>query len=235
MVSYETFVTTLLSGAEQTGLNVQFSQEQLDPHTLVRNFSMTCLPSPVAPGPQTATDQPMAVVTFAWDAALTAISLEGGDGLCDLFHAPDEPCLHMEVGCAYDATLDITINYEIPLSAAQRRDINNLPLLANSINLITAESTSNGEALELDILINISPTLTTTISRITARQIWFVEDQLHHEHELIGVLRNLTQDVKNTLNALAGYEPDPELADAPKPTEDEPLYDLLTYLRPPTA
>ena len=62
MLTYETIITTLIGEAERTGLNVQFSQEQIDPHTMTRSFTMTCLPTGVAlPHP----DVPFATLSYA--------------------------------------------------------------------------------------------------------------------------------------------------------------------------
>lgn len=229
MLTYETLVTILIGEAERTGLNVQFSQEQLDPHTMSRTLNITCLPTGVA---EPNMDVPFAVLSFTWDAALTAISVMGSDSLCDLYHDPDEQCLHDELGCAYDAELDLDIVYEVPLTDAQRRDIANVPALARSLQVTTSEATHDRQPLDVDIQMQFTSDYHAFVGRVTARQQWLVNEQLHEEDELREVMFGMCRETVRILNALAGFKtPTPAVSE----DEDDPQIDVRTYLRPPTA
>ncbi|MBA3468272.1 MAG: hypothetical protein H0T53_01385 [Herpetosiphonaceae bacterium] len=229
MLTYETIITILLGGAERTGLNIQFSQEQIDPHTMSRTFSMTCLPTGV---PEPRPDVPYATMSFIWDAALTAISVMGSESMCDLYHDPDETCPHNDLGCAYNAEIDIDVMYEIPLSDTQRREISNVPTLARSLQIITSESTHDQQPLDIDIQMQFTSTYHAFIGRVAARQQWTIDEPLHEEEDLQEVMREICRETVRTLNALAGFEtPHPLTLE----DEAEPLIDVRTYLRPPTA
>lgn len=230
MLTYETIITTLISEAERTGLNVQFSQEQIDPHTMTRSFTMTCLPTGVLlPRP----DVPFATLSFAWEAALTAISVMGSESLCDMYHDPDEPCPHAEIGCAYDAMVDVAVMYEVPLSEAKRHEIGSVPSLARSLQLITSETTHDHEPLHIDIQMQFTSDYHAFIGQVAARQEWTLDEALHDETNLHEIFREICREMLRTINALAGFE----TSNTPflPQDDDDPMIDLRTYLRPPTA
>jgi hypothetical protein len=232
MLTYETVVTILLGGAERTGLNIQFSQEQIDPHAMIRTFNMTCLPSGAAePRPEL----PFATLSFSWDAALTAISVMGSQNMCDLYHEPDDPCLHSDLGCAYALALEIDTVYEVPLSDGQRREIANVPTLARSLQIVTSEATQDHQPLDIEVQVHFTNTYHAFIGRVAARQQWVLDEALHEEDELSESFREICREIGTTLNALAGLETPHPLTLEDEDDEGEPLIDVRTYLRPPTA
>jgi hypothetical protein len=229
MLTYENVVTHLLSAAEQAGLNIIFSQEQLDTHALVRTFSMTCLPR----GSSEPDDQqPRAMLSFRWDPALTAISVLGSEGLCDLYHTPDEPCPHADLGCAYDASLDVEASYHVPTTSSYPSDVNGVIGMASGTRELLTLAVGHEEGVEVQAQL-LFDEHGVSVGRIEALQRWSLDDELHEADDLSGALSEVCQEVVNALEALAGHEaPHPSHL----PADDVEDYgDGRTYLRPPTA
>lgn len=233
MLTYETIVTILLSEAERSGLNLQYSQEQLDPHTLSRTFTMTTLPAHIS---EPRLYVPFATLGFTWDAALTAISVQGSDAVCDVYHLPDEPCLHSDIGCAYEAALDIDASYEIPVSSTQRNDIREMQTFVQSVQALTRSIMPDEQALAMDVQMAWSPQGQATVSRVTAKQQWTIDEPLHDEADLHEVMRDICRELSITLLVLTGDSPMPASEFEDDEDDDhDPLIDLRIYLRPPTA
>ena len=106
MLTYETISDALLDSAEQVGLNVWQSDEQMDPQTLTRSLTLNCLPQGEVT-PRASSLQ--ASIAFKWDAAMTAISTIGTEALCEKYHGDNVACSHSLIGCAYEATLTLEI------------------------------------------------------------------------------------------------------------------------------
>lgn len=243
MLTYETLVTALLGEAERVGLNIVFSQEQLDPHSLVRTFTMSCYPYGQAPDGELS---PSATLSFSWSAALTALSVSGSDELCDLYHDPDEECIHNELGCAYEATLELAGLYEIPFPPSPNQQFNDAARVAKIMQDASAELTADRQPLEIDMNVHFTSRGQQLIVRLAVRQEWMLDEQLHDEAELRESLRGVCVEFGNMLHALLDYEDAPryplseadrtaEHADAPPEPERESRRDPRTYLKPPTA
>ena len=130
MLTYETISDALLDSAEQVGLNVWQSDEQLDPQTLTRTLTLNCLPQGEAT-PRASSLQ--ASIAFKWDAAMTAISTMGTEALCERYHGDNVACSHSLIGCAYEATLTLEIGYTLPLHMAVGDDLGMLQRIARGI------------------------------------------------------------------------------------------------------
>ncbi len=239
MLTYESLVTLLLSGAEQTGLNIQFSQEQLDPHSMTRTFTLTCLPSGVR---EPRLNVPFATLSFTWDSALTALSVLGSDALCDMYHAPKEHCIHHDDGCAYEAMLDLNVVYDIPLSEEQRLNLAGIPVLARSVQALTAPLSRTKLPLDIDVQIQFTSSYQAFVGQVSGRQQWTLDSHLHDEDELREEMNALSQELRLTLNALAEFSPpsdedfeDFDFDEFMLDESSEDLLDLQTYLRPPAA
>src|SRR5919206_3174221 len=130
MLSYETISDALLDSAEQVGLNVWQSDEAIDPHSLQRTFTMTCLP-PGQASPRPSSIQ--ASVGFRWDAGMTAISTIGTEALCGRYHGDNVACSHALVGCAYESSLALEVTYTIPVHLSIGNDLSVLPRLVRAV------------------------------------------------------------------------------------------------------
>lgn len=228
MLSYETIVTILISEAERSGLSVQFSQEQYDPHTMMRTLNVTCFPAGVRE-PQIT--MPFATLSFTWEAALTAISVMGSESICALYHDPDEPCVHAEEGCAYNVEVDFEVVYEVPLFGPQQADIARAPVLAHTIQeLVNQKNTEN--PVDVEVQLQFTSDYHTFISRLAAQQTWSVGDALHEESELRGELGTMCKDVTRILELLKHVD---GTASSFLENFDPNDFDERTYLRPPTA
>ena len=232
MLTYETLVALLLSGAEQSKLAIRFSQEQYDPHALNRTFTITCIPRRAKPHQPA----PTAVLSFTWDVAQAAVSILGSDTLCDMFHQPDEPCPHEAAGCSYEAFVDIDVVYEIPLTPEDQHDIAGVPLIAKAIQEITAELTYDEQPLEVDVQMRFTDHGQALVNRVAAHQQWTLDEELHDEQLLLRSMIDLCEEIAMLLDVLHHLHSDDTSINGDSEFPDyEDLSDLKTYLRPPTA
>ncbi|GIV96285.1 MAG: hypothetical protein KatS3mg057_0942 [Herpetosiphonaceae bacterium] len=229
MLTYENVVTLLLSASERQQLNIVLSQEQLDTHALVRTFMMTCLPRGTR---DPNAFQPRVTVSFRWDPALTTISIIGSEGICDLYHAPDQSCPHADVGCAYDAMLEIEATYQIPIPEEHTEDIASVVGLAASTRDLLASTVDSSEDLEVRVQL-VFDSGGASVSQLEAIQRWLIDDDLHEAETLGQTFAEICAEVAEALEALAGHEPPPPSLGSERDHDD--LGDHLTYLRPPTA
>ncbi|HEY1013775.1 MAG TPA: hypothetical protein VGE07_13775 [Herpetosiphonaceae bacterium] len=243
MLTYETVVTALLGEAERVGLNIVFSQEQLDPHSLVRTFTMNCYPYGMEPDGELS---PSSTLSFSWSAALTALSVAGSDELCDLYHDPDEACVHSELGCAYEATLELTGLYEIPFPPSPNQQFNDAARVAKIMQEASAKLTGDRQPLPIDMNVHFTSRSQQIIARLSVRQEWVLDEQMHDEGELRESLGGICAEFGNMLHALLDYEEAPryplsEAARAAEHAEEQPEPEResrlhsRTYLKPPTA
>ncbi len=233
MLSYETISDALLDSAEQVGLNVWQSDEGLDPHSLERTFRMTCLP-PGHASPRPSSIQ--ASVGFRWDAAMTAISTIGTEGLCERYHGDNVACSHALVGCAYEATLALDVDYTIPINHTIGDDMTMLP------RLVRAVQDSHRGMIDHNNVVSVEANVQFTagvirVTQLKARQIWSVGDPLHELDSLEDVFEEACSEVRDLLVALMEYFGSsrlPEVDESPLPLPVD-FDDERIYLRPPTA
>ncbi len=236
MLSYETISDALLDSADEVGLNVWQSDEQLDPHTLLRTFALTCLPTGLtSPRPSAL----QVALRFRWDAALTAISTQGTDALCKLYHADSVPCSHELIGCAYEAKLGLEIVYTIPL-ALTLDEPTTLLRTVRGLQDLHRTMIDHKNVIHVDSDLHASGT-DLRIRQLTARQTWSLGDALHDADGLNDLLEEVCSEVRDMLAALtlhfsgSARLPDlDELLELPLALSLD-LDEDRVYLRPPTA
>lgn len=233
MLSYETISDALLDSAEEVGLNVWQSDEQLDPHTLQRTFRLSCLPPGLtAPRPHSA----QVNLQFRWDAAMTAISTLGTDALCKLYHGDNVACAHDLTGCAYEATLSLEITYTVPVVLALGEDATASTRLIRGIQDLHRGMVDHKNIVTVDAEVQMLGG-ELRVRQLRARQLWPIGDPLHDLDSLSDVFEEVCSEVRDFLTALTyqiagddktsdGDDSQPMLFDA---DEDR------IYLRPPTA
>ena len=233
MLSYETISDAVLDSAEQVGLNVWQSNEVLDPHSLQRTFTLTCLP------PGQGTPRPNSIqasLSFRWDAAMTAISTVGTEALCERYHSDNVACSHALVGCAYEASLALEINYTIPVHLSIGDDLAVLPRLVRSIQDMHRGMIDHKNVVNVEANVQFAGS-EIRITQLKAHQVWTIGDPIHELDGLEDVLEDACSEVRDLLMALAGHLESAKLPDVdamPMPMRVD-FDDERIYLRPPTA
>jgi hypothetical protein len=235
MLPYETISDALLDSAEQVGLNIWQSEEQLDPQTLTRTFTLNCL----APGEATLrTSSIQAALTFKWDAAMTAISTMGTEAICEKYHSDDASCSHTLMGCAYEATLTLEISYTIPLHVTLDRDVDIVVRLAHLVQELHRSMVDHHNPVAIDANMRLEDG-TMQLIDLKAQQRWMIGNQLHDLDDLQDVFEEACNEVRDMLLALVDRFTYPGRMDADDhlplslPIDDND--DERIYLRPSTA
>lgn len=235
MLTYETISDALLDSAEQVGLNVWQSDEQLDPQSLNRTLTLNCLtPGETVPRPSSL----QASIGFKWDAAMTAISTIGTEALCDKYHGDNVACSHELMGCAYEATLTLEIAYTVPLNITVSDDLMALQRLARSVRDLHRSMIDHQNVVAVDASVRLEGT-EPRVSHMTAKQRWTIGDPIHEVDSLEDVLEEACSEVRDMLLALAERFGTTTLAHTddlpPLVLPPEAIDDDRVYLRPPTA
>lgn len=235
MLTYETISDALLDSAEQVGLNVWQSDEQLDPQTLARTLTLNCLAQGEAvPRPSSL----QASLAFKWDAAMTAISTIGTEALCEKYHGDNVACSHSLVGCAYEATLTLEVGYTIPLNFSLGDDATTLQRLGRSIQELHRSMIDHKNIVAVDANVHIEGG-ELRVTNIKARQRWTVGDPIHELDSLEDVLEEACSEVRDMLIALVERFSGNTVADPddlpPIVLPSDATDDDRIYLRPPTA
>ena len=236
MLTYETISDALLDSAEQVGLNVWQSDEQLDPQTLTRTLTLNCLPQGEAT-PRASSLQ--ASIAFKWDAAMTAISTLGTEALCEKYHGDNVACSHSLIGCAYEATLTLEIGYTLPLQMVVGDDLDTLQRISRGIQELHRSMIDHKNVVAVDATIHLEGG-EARVTQVKAKQRWTVGDPIHELESLEDVLEEACSEVRDMLIALVERFTGNTLADAddlppiilPPDLQDD---EDRIYLRPPTA
>jgi hypothetical protein len=161
MLTYENFVSVLLTSIEQAGLNIAYTQELIDTHALGRSLSITCLPDGVEDdrGPQEPSLR--AVVAFRWSPEFTVFSLRGAESLDNIERFVDE---RLFAQARSGPSLDVEVTYHLPMSAELQREVNALPALARGIQELHAALADS------DDLVRVSSQVAFILGRPPHRQ-----------------------------------------------------------------
>ena len=235
MLPYESISEALLDSAEQVGLNIWQSDEQLDPQTLTRTFSLSCLP----PGEQVPRSSSVqAQLQFKWDAAMTAISTLGTDALCEKYHGPNTPCPHGAAGCAYETSLVLEITYTLPTTIGTVDDLQAVARLGQSIRDMHRALVDHRNFLAVDANIRLEGN-EVRLGAVKAQQRWMVGNPIHELSELEDVFEEACSEVRDMLLALQERYGRAAPLDADEllslPLDLDGNDDDRVYLRPPAA
>ena len=234
MLPYESISEALLDSAEQVGLNIWQSEEQLDPQTLTRTFSLSCLP-PGEQFPRPSSVQ--AQLHFKWDAAMTAISTLGTEALCDKYHGPNTPCPHGAAGCAYETSLVLEITYALPAAGAVD-DLQAVGRLGQHVRELHRSLVDHRNMLSVDANVRLDGS-EVRLSSIKAQQRWMVGNPIHELSELEDVFEEACSEVRDMLLALQERYGRAAPLDADEllslPLDLDGNDDDRVYLRPPAA
>ena len=234
MLPYESISEALLDSAEQVGLNIWQSEEQLDPQTLTRTFSLSCLP-PGEQFPRPSSVQ--AQLQFKWDAAMTAISTLGTEALCDKYHGPNTACPHGAASCAYETSLVLEISYALPAAGAVD-DLQAVQRLGQHVRELHRSLVDHRNMLSVDANVRLDGS-EVRLSAIKAQQRWMVGNPIHELSELEDVFEEACSEVRDMLLALQERYGRAAPLDADEllslPIDLDGNDDDRVYLRPPAA
>ncbi len=235
MLPYETISEALLDSAEQVGLNVWQSDEQLDPQTLTRTFGLRCLP-PGEQFPRTSSIQ--AQLHFKWDAAMTAISTLGTEALCEKYHGSNTACSHTAAGCAYDTSLVLEVTYTLPVNFTLDDDLQALARLGQGIRDVQRTLIDHRNVVTVDANVRLEGG-NVRLMGVTANQRWMIGNPIHEVAELEEVFEEACSEVRDMLLGLQERFGQTSLFDTDDllslPLDIDLSDDDRIYLRPPTA
>lgn len=230
MLTYENFVSVLLTTIERTGLNIAYTQELLDTHALGRSLSITCLPDGVEDDHSPQEPALRAVVSFRWSPEFTVFSLRGSDSLDNIERLVDE---RLFAQARSGPSLDVEVSYHLPLDSDQQRDVRGLPAIARAVQELHANLVEPDDVVRVDTQVSFSAGGNTRVQSISALRTWAVDEALYDADLLALTFEELCSELHAMLELLniqfgvAHDEPPASGADA--------LPADRRYLKPPTA
>ncbi|MEI7644723.1 MAG: hypothetical protein WCJ55_10625 [Chloroflexales bacterium] len=230
MLTYENFVSILLTSIEQAGLNIAYTQELIDTHALGRSLSITCLPDGIEDerGPQEPSLR--AVVAFRWSPEFTVFSLRGTDSLDNIERFVDE---RLFVHTRRGPSLDIEVTYHLPLSFAQQREVSGMDSLARAIQDLHSTMVESNDLMRVNSQVSFLSGRMPRVESLTALRIWSVDDALYDPELLAAIFEELCSELHTMLELLNtnyGLHDD----EATSSGADALPADRM-YLKPPTA
>lgn len=228
MLTYENFVSVLLTTLERAELNIAYTQELLDTHALGRSLSVTCLPDGVEDdrGPQEPSLR--AVIGFRWSPEFTIFSLRGADSLDNIERFVDERLYAQK---SSSPSLEIEVTYHLPVTPEQQRDVNSLPLIARTVHEIHSALADPDNLVRVDSQISFAPGRPPRVQNITAVRLWSVDEALYDADLLADTFEELCSELHAMLELLAAHYS--IVRDEPPP--DSENNGDRRYLKPPTA
>lgn len=108
---YQELAGLLVLVAGDAGLITYGAEDQLELNELNRSFRVLCAPQGWEPPFDI-----RAQLEFYWSCDQAAYSIYGTEGLCALYHDPDEECTHYELDA--EPMIELEIEYHLPDHAA---------------------------------------------------------------------------------------------------------------------
>lgn len=229
MLTYENFVSVLLSVIERMGLNIAYTQELLDTHALGRSLSITCLPDGVIDdsGPQ---EPPLrAVITFRWSPEFTVFSLRGTESLDGIERFVDE---RLFAQAHSGPSLDVEVTYHLPVDGDLQHDVRDLPAIAHAVQQLHGSLVDDEDVMRVDSLLSFGPGGAARVQSVSAVRLWSIDEALYDADLLVLTFEELCAELHamlELLNAQYGSPDDQGSGGADTRTADR------RYLKPPTA
>ncbi|MEI7772408.1 MAG: hypothetical protein WCI67_20640 [Chloroflexales bacterium] len=230
MLTYENFVSVLLTSIEQAGLNIAYTQELIDTHALGRSLSITCLPDGIEDdsGPQEPSLR--AVVAFRWSPEFTVFSLRGTDSLDNIERFVDE---RLFAQAHRGPSLDVDVTYHLPLSLEQQREVSAMAGLARAIQDLHSALVDSDDLVRVNSQVSFLSGRLPRVESLTALRVWSIDDALYDPDLLGAVFEELCSELHamlELLNANYGLREDEAAS-----TGADALPADRQYLKPPTA
>lgn len=228
MLTYENFVSVLLTTVERAGLNIAYTQELIDTHALGRSLSVTCLPDGIEDDQSPQEPALRAVISFRWSPEFTVFSLRGADSLDNIERFVDER-LYAQKGSG--PSLEVEVTYHLPLSPEQQRDVNSLPTVARAVHDIHSALADSDDLVRVDSQISFGSGRPPRVQSVTAVRVWGVDEALYDADLLADTFEELCSELHAMLELLAAHYA--VARDDPPPGADGGID--RRYLKPPTA
>jgi len=227
MLTYENFVSVLLSTVERAGLNIAYTQELLDTHALGRSLSVTCLPDGIEDDLTPQEPALRAVIGFRWSPEFTVFSLRGAESLDNIERFVDERLYAQK---STGPALEVEVVYHLPLSPEQQREVNSLPGVARAVQEIHAALADPDELVRVDSQLSFPPGRPPRLQSVTAVRVWNIDEALYDAELLAATFEELCSELHAMLELLATHYA--VARDEPPAGPDGPD---RRYLKPPTA
>lgn len=195
-VSYEQVVATWMWACTQNDLLLYAISNTLDINTLEREFNACCVPDDWEPPYQL-----RAEMSFYWPSEYTALSMDGDDAFCSLYHDDTEECDH-EPGAAQVYT-ELEIEYHLPHDYVHRLDSDvGIETVARRIRQVYGDLVDHENILVVDAKATFAGE-TLILSSILARHFWILEQELHDLPRLASAFLDLTAEIRGVLERFA--------------------------------
>lgn len=191
-VSYEQLVATWMWACMQNKLRLYSVDNTLDINTLEREFSACAVPQDWEPPYHL-----RAEVNFYWPSEYTALSAEGDDAFCALYHDEDEDCTHAS-GSANIYT-ELTVEYHLPYDFVQRIDTDaGIEEVARHIRRVFSDLVDHENIVAVQVQATYADN-ELSLSDILARHFWILEDELHNLPHLAATFLSICDEINRVL------------------------------------
>ncbi len=195
-VSYEQVVATWMWACSQSDLQLYAISNTLDINTLEREFKACCVPDDWDPPYHL-----RAEMSFYWPSEYTALSMDGDDAFCSLYHDDDAECDH-EPGTAQVYT-ELEIEYYLPSDFVDQLDSDvGIEQVARRIRQVYGDLVDHENILVVDAKATFAGE-TLALSSILARHFWILEQELHDLPRLASAFLDLTGEIRSVLERFA--------------------------------
>lgn len=195
-VSYEQLVATWMWACTQSDLQLYAISNTLDINTLEREFNACCVPDDWDPPYQL-----RAEMSFYWPSEYTALSMDGDDAFCSLYHDDTEECDHTP-GTAQVYT-ELEIEYHLPHEYVHRLDSDvGIEKVARHIRQVYGDLVDHENILVVDAKATFAGE-SLNLSSIVARHFWILEQELHDLPQLAMTFLDLAGEIRTVLERFA--------------------------------
>lgn len=195
---YQDVAGMLILAADGAGLHTYGAEDQLELHQMRRSFRVLCVPHNWEPPFEI-----RAQLQFPWSCEQAAYSIYGTEGLCALYHNPDEECTHDQLDA--EPMIELAIEYHLPDNAVVA-----LNRAADMKYFGQRVREAHRECVEHEnlVVVRFESVLYQDRLRVisaVASHFWLIEgEDLEDEGNLVSILAGICNEVHDFLLRLAG-------------------------------
>ncbi len=210
IVPYEQLCNLVARAFSRSPLRMTSYENMLNVVSLDREFRLeAALRNERIFEPMYADDDPTLEVTLNWEAANTILSLYGHEGMCSVYHNPDEWCNHQDMGASPLA--EITLEYHVPSTAIlDIHDDEDIDHLAEQLRSIFSgdRGETGGELPDMSITFQaVHARGELRLTEAAVRYEILLEDELIDTGLLHNIVTDLAQEAASNLKKLAAAYP----------------------------
>ena len=196
-MQYQEVASRLIIAANDVGLRTYATKEQVELQQLNRSFETCCVLDDWEPPFDI-----RAQLRFYWPCEQTAHSVYGTEGVCALYHDPDEECIHYEFGA--QTMIELDIEYHLPDRAVTAlKTFADMEYFAQRVQEAQREHVDHENLLSI-CFESVFYQERLRISSACARHHWLIEgNDLEDEEILISILADICDEVYDFLLCLA--------------------------------